>query len=621
MIAKGGRMEARSATKSAVTGKQASDRETAGPSPLRAAGDARLEGHPRIERLARLGATVNGGPRPAQLKALGEKLDHRAADRAPASSRGRANATGLPDPLKAGVEALSGIALDDVRVHYGSAEPARLQAHAFTRGTDIHVAPGQERHLPHEAWHVVQQAQGRVKPTMQMKGGVAVNDDSGLELEADAMGARALASAARLTSEPSAGGGGKTAAVSSADAVVQRTAWEWAGGAWTPLSPTAREAPIFDGEDGEIYDDVLDQRFATRALYDAKDHYTELKKGHALDEDSDGEAYLPSDSESDQDEDSGDEEEDSLRSPSPSAPSAYVGPASAPLTAAERIQQRDKARAEPFASSALTGPTGRFETEDDVVHEKFDSTKPRKAGKRKHPVTITSEKVGMWTSASGEKETRRRPSRVQGIVEPTETKGRPKAPDADSGVQIYSGGGARPSSSIKVLRNNGLVDAARGHLMALELGGPNVPANIAPQWAQFQGSGEWREMEKRVLEEAKALPETEKLHFDVEVFYKDTGETTPSVNSFGFPTAFKVSITRVAAKTLKRLEEPRVVFDQGQAQNETDDKKADRVFKKADGADHDPEMDMEEPDSPDAGASAAKPGASAPKAKKARKSK
>lgn len=38
-------------------------------------------------------------------------------------------------------------------------------------GEPIHVAAGQEQHLPHEAWHVVRQAQGRVKPTMQMAGG------------------------------------------------------------------------------------------------------------------------------------------------------------------------------------------------------------------------------------------------------------------------------------------------------------------------------------------------------------------------------------------------------------------------------------------------------------------
>ncbi len=104
----------------------------------------------------------------------------------------RKNTTGLPDDLKAGVENLSGYSLDDVKVHYNSAKPAQLQAHAYAQGTDIHVAPGQEQHLPHEAWHVVQQKQGRVKATMQMKGGVNVNDNAGLEKEADRMGRKAL---------------------------------------------------------------------------------------------------------------------------------------------------------------------------------------------------------------------------------------------------------------------------------------------------------------------------------------------------------------------------------------------------------------------------------------------
>lgn len=59
------------------------------------------------------------------------------------------------------------------------------------KGSDIHLVPGQDQHLPHEAWHLVQQAQGRVRPTLQLNGGVAVNDDPGLEREADQMGARA----------------------------------------------------------------------------------------------------------------------------------------------------------------------------------------------------------------------------------------------------------------------------------------------------------------------------------------------------------------------------------------------------------------------------------------------
>ncbi len=98
----------------------------------------------------------------------------------------------LPDNVKQGVESLSGISMNDVKVHYNSAKPAQLNAHAYAQGTDIHIASGQEKHLPHEAWHVVQQKQGRVQPTTMMKAKVPVNDDQVLEKEADVMGARAL---------------------------------------------------------------------------------------------------------------------------------------------------------------------------------------------------------------------------------------------------------------------------------------------------------------------------------------------------------------------------------------------------------------------------------------------
>jgi|GEM_PF-5222256 len=110
------------------------------------------------------------------------------------------NDTGLPDQLKSGIENLSGLSMDDVRVHYSSDKPAQLNAHAYAQGTDIHIAKGQEKHLPHEAWHVVQQKQGRVKPTLQMKG-VNINDNRGLEKEADIMGAKALQQAGTKTNE------------------------------------------------------------------------------------------------------------------------------------------------------------------------------------------------------------------------------------------------------------------------------------------------------------------------------------------------------------------------------------------------------------------------------------
>ena len=134
---------------------------------------AQLAGGPEEEEL------VQGKFATAQLQPQLQQAPH-------------ANNTGLPDQLKSGIESLSGLSMDHVRVHYNSAQPEQLNALAYAQGSDIHLAPGQEQHLPHEAWHVVQQAQGRVRPTMQMAGGVAVNDDAGLEREADVMGGRLM---------------------------------------------------------------------------------------------------------------------------------------------------------------------------------------------------------------------------------------------------------------------------------------------------------------------------------------------------------------------------------------------------------------------------------------------
>ncbi len=110
---------------------------------------------------------------------------------APSQMKGAENRTGMPDSLKSGLEQLSERDLSDVRVHYNSPRPAQVAALAYTQGPDIHVSPGQERHLPHEGWHAVQQMEGRVRPTLHAHG-VAINDDRRLEREADVMGSKAL---------------------------------------------------------------------------------------------------------------------------------------------------------------------------------------------------------------------------------------------------------------------------------------------------------------------------------------------------------------------------------------------------------------------------------------------
>jgi hypothetical protein len=84
-------------------------------------------------------------------------------------------ATRLPSNLKASLEWLSGFCLDDVRVVYNSPKPAQYKALAYAYGTEIHIAPGQEFCLPHEAWHVVQQKQGRVTVTQFLQNTLPIN--------------------------------------------------------------------------------------------------------------------------------------------------------------------------------------------------------------------------------------------------------------------------------------------------------------------------------------------------------------------------------------------------------------------------------------------------------------
>lgn len=149
-----------------------------------------VDNRPNTDALAALQEGVNASPQVQQLQAYQAMASSCYPPQPPLQKK--ENQTGLPDTLKSGIENLSGYSMDDVKVHYNSNKPAQLNAHAYAQGSNIHVASGQEKHLPHEAWHVVQQKQGRVQPTFQMKGKVSINDDQALEREADAMGAKAL---------------------------------------------------------------------------------------------------------------------------------------------------------------------------------------------------------------------------------------------------------------------------------------------------------------------------------------------------------------------------------------------------------------------------------------------
>lgn len=105
-------------------------------------------------------------------------------DNVPTITQKKENKTKIPYYLKYNIEKISGISMNDVKIHYHSDKPAQLQALAYTQGTNIYIASGQEKYLFHELIHVVQQKQGIVKPTAIING-IALNNDPILEKEAD----------------------------------------------------------------------------------------------------------------------------------------------------------------------------------------------------------------------------------------------------------------------------------------------------------------------------------------------------------------------------------------------------------------------------------------------------
>lgn len=105
----------------------------------------------------------------------------------------------LPTPVQHKMERALGADFSSVRIHEGPLART-IGAQAFTRGTDVHFAPGQyqphttagQQVLGHELAHVVQQSQGRARPSTRV-GGMAVDASPQLEHEAEQAGQRAAA--------------------------------------------------------------------------------------------------------------------------------------------------------------------------------------------------------------------------------------------------------------------------------------------------------------------------------------------------------------------------------------------------------------------------------------------
>ncbi len=136
---------------------------------------------------------------------------------APASAP-RGGGSALPGDVESKMAWAFGTDLSHVRIHEGSAA-SEMGALAFTQGADIHFAPGQyqphsqrgQELLGHELTHVIQQSRGQVHASAQAAG-VAINDNDGLEQEADAIGAK-VARGERVADELGSGGSAPVARV------------------------------------------------------------------------------------------------------------------------------------------------------------------------------------------------------------------------------------------------------------------------------------------------------------------------------------------------------------------------------------------------------------------------
>ncbi|MCG8337556.1 MAG: DUF4157 domain-containing protein, partial [Proteobacteria bacterium] len=185
------------------------------------------------------------------------------------------NRTGMPDRLKRGLENLSGFDLSSVRVHYNSKKPAQIGALAYTQGNQIHLGPGQNKHLPHEGWHAVQQMQGRVNPTRQFKR-TPMNDNQQLENEADSMGAKAQ----RLKLRNNADEIVNNHEYSSTSSVVQRavgfefqTNWNIHKTRWFGQDPVeyAKKTLLFRGDGWQMETDGNEIEYVVDQVEEARD--------------------------------------------------------------------------------------------------------------------------------------------------------------------------------------------------------------------------------------------------------------------------------------------------------------------------------------------------------------
>ena len=130
--------------------------------------------------------------------------------------------------------------------------------------------------------------------------------------------------------------------------------------------------------------------------------------------------------------------------------------------------------------------------------------------------------------------------------------------------------------------NTGIVDAEKGHVTEIELGGSRIPENIVPRWAKWQGCGEWSRMESEIRKLAeKGLSSSTKpgyyLQFHAVVAY-GTNDGRALLKRLAFPSKFKVYVTRLDKTSKVPLASPQVMYDGSPSRSDIDDALALRGF-------------------------------------------
>jgi len=139
--------------------------------------------------------------------------------------------------------------------------------------------------------------------------------------------------------------------------------------------------------------------------------------------------------------------------------------------------------------------------------------------KREKPVEIIIETMGWFYARIPVFE---RPIYVEGVIEVTEVNMHPDTADPISQFSVSASVKSRNFMKGNV-RNSGRPDIHKDYIMALGLGGPDVPFNIIPLWANLQNNIQWKNFEANAKN--LAINSQQKLIFQASAIYLDS-ETT-----------------------------------------------------------------------------------------------